>query len=111
LLIHHVYVGIDVAKVRKGNVAHVKRHVGCRMSWTLTPQFTTLVHGLVAYPSTLLQLADAGNALLPDFFDAQIAEGRIEFPQILIADHFQSSYLVPMTTRINRIRPCLGTAV
>jgi hypothetical protein len=80
----------------------------CRMSWTLTPQITTLIHGLVSYPSTLLQLADSANVLLPDFFDAQLAEGRKEFPQVLITDHFQSAYLVPMSTRINRIEPCLG---
>lgn len=80
----------------------------CRMSWTLTPQITTLIHGLVSYPSTLLQLADSANVLLPDFFDAELAEGRKDFPQILISDHFQSAYLVPMSTRINRIPACLG---
>lgn len=78
------------------------------MSWTLTPQLTTLLHGVVSYPSTLLQLADSANVLMPDFFDAQVAEGRTEFPQILISDHFQSAYLVPMAMRINRINPCLG---
>lgn len=83
------------------------RLVLCRMSWTLTPHITTLLHGLFAYPSSLADLASRANRLLPDFIDAALAEGRTGFPQILIADEFQDrSYLVLLALRRNRLRPC-----
>eukprot|EP00892_Ulva_mutabilis_P006794 jgi/Ulvmu1/4487/UM002_0212.1 len=77
-----------------------------KLSWTLTPQVTTLLHGLFAYPSTLAELAQQANRLLPDFIDAALAEGRTGFPQILIADEFQDSYLVLLSLRRNQLRPC-----
>lgn len=78
----------------------------CRMSWTLTPQITTLLHGLFAYPSSLAELASKANTLLPDFIDTALAEGRSEFPQILIADEVQDSDIVLMTLHMNRLHSC-----
>lgn len=76
------------------------------MSWTLTPHIKTLLHGLYSFPSTLAELASTANPLLPDFVDAALAEGREQFPQILIADDVQGAYLVLMALRINHLQPC-----
>jgi hypothetical protein len=66
---------------------------------------TTFIHGLVSEPSTLIDLAEEANALLPDFLDAALAEGRRDFPQVIIADDFETSYIVPLAMHIIGLRP------
>lgn len=66
------------------------------MSWTLTEQVSTLVHGLVAPPSTLIDLADEANPLLRDFVHLAKLERLAAWPQVLIVDHFEAADVVPL---------------
>jgi hypothetical protein len=59
-----------------------------------------LVHGLLSRPSTLIDLADEANPLLRDFVRMAELE-RAAFPQVLIADHFETAEVVPLTLYIN----------
>jgi hypothetical protein len=60
-----------------------------------------MARGLLGPPSTLLELADTANPLLPDFVDLMFLERRTRFPHIVIADGFQTALLVPMMLRVN----------
>lgn len=79
----------------------LSRSAWCRLSWTLTPHLTTFARGLLAEPSTLVELAAMGNPLFPDFVDAIVRERHRAYPQVMIADDFQTAFLVPMVLHLN----------
>jgi hypothetical protein len=94
----HVFVPL------RGLRAHRRSSRGApvrRLSWTLTAQLSTLVHGIIGRPSTLIDLADEANPLLRDFVHLAELERLPAFPQVLIADHIETSGLVPLTLYIN----------
>lgn len=79
------------------------------MSWTLTPAVKTVIHGIFRKPKSLIEMAEIANKALPDFLGEKEAEGRRDFPQIMIADVFATSHIVPLTNRINGLPECAGS--
>ena len=58
--------------------------------------------GLFGEPSTLRELADTANPLLPDFVEAVLEDKHARIPQIMLADDFQSALLVETAMQVNR---------
>ena len=62
-----------------------------KISWTLTPNATTLENSLnSAYPGNLLALADTANKALPAFW-AEIRRNNWRMGHILLIDHYETS--------------------
>jgi hypothetical protein len=74
----------------------------CRLSWTLTPNISTMVRGFLGPPSTLLTLAEQANIVLPAFVDAVLQERAPGFPQVLLSDSFQTAHIVAAVIKLNK---------
>jgi hypothetical protein len=63
-----------------------------------------MARGLIGPPSTLIELADTANPLLPDFVDMMLLEHKTHLPHIVIADDFQTALLVPTMLHVNDLQ-------
>ena len=88
----------DLGEMMKFNNATIKAFMAgtwpeqlFKISWTLTPNATTLENSLnSAYPGNLLALADTANKALPAFW-AEIRRNNWRMGHILLIDHYETS--------------------
>ena len=84
-----------------------------KLSWTLTPNATTIIDGLlVAPPRSLEQLAAIANAAFPQFVQslspppalrssAHLRAAALLIPPILLFDDFLNSPVMPIVMQLN----------